>query len=198
MGNYKPRKTKPRGGLEASLLKLGEIDGLPPEIIERVKQTAETVGNTMVFSYSLNVPIKTFESYMLAYRMKFEKLIGPLCAGIENACLLHSPELEISASHMEKELVRIKLLKNGESLLGADPEVLETARKYVQLASVWRANGGRSTWNGMDRETLRMILEAHGHELPRALDAIRATRSISAPFVAAMDSLATPLAQGAL
>lgn len=194
---YIPQKVKEKG-LQGSLLKLKDIPSFPPETYLLVEETAARVGNTVVLSYSLNAAISSFYGNISAYRMNYDKAMVILRTAVENSCVLHSVDLEVSASHMEKELVNLKVMDKKQRLLEADPATLDFARKYVRLASFWRKNGGKGSWKGPERRILKDIVDVHGDELHRVFAAISATRSVSAPFIAAMDSVATPLAQGAL
>lgn len=195
---YVPRKVKEKG-LQGSLMKLADIPQLPAETCRMVEETASRVGNHVVLSYSINASVTAFYGNISAYKMDYEKALTMLRIAIENSCVLHAPELEISATHMESELRRLGIMKKGQSLLEADTEMLELVRSYVRVASFWRNNGGRNSWRStQDNTIIRGIITSHKDDIQSVLAAIGATRSISAPFVAAMDSLSTPLAQGAL
>lgn len=193
---YVPKKVKEKG-ITGSLLKLEDIPQFPSETLLLVKKTAEDVGNTDVLSYGLNGAMSSFYGNIGAYKMDYQKALHILKVLIENVCVLHCPELKVSAVHMHGELQKLKITSKRESLLEADADTLAFAHRYVSLASCWRENGGRNSWK-TDSKTLKYILDHHGDSMAQVHEAIKATRSIHAPFIAAMDSVATPLALGAL
>jgi len=196
MNTRAPKKEK---GLSVPLLKLAEVKGLPPRLYSLVEETAARVGNTDVLAYSINSIMSTYSTNTIGYKIKYEKAQEMLRIAIEDACTLHCSELEISAVHMEMELRRLNVLTTKKSLTEVDDETRAFSRSYVKLASFWRKNGGRNSWRNVpDRLIMKSLIEEHGNEMDRVFAAIKATRSITAPFVAAMDSVPTPLEQGAL
>jgi hypothetical protein len=197
-----PAKTKETAGVgfEKSMAQLRDIPLLPDKTVALVEETAATVGNTKVLAYGINKAIHTYFDCFGTRRMKYQEVLKNLIVSLENICALHSAELEVSAIHMEdalRQLGVIPAIKKSSSLLDLDPDTMSTAKDFVLVTSVWRKNGGRSTWK-QDRRVLLSIAREHQHELDRACEAIRTTQSIRGPFVAVMDSLAVPLAAGAL
>lgn len=193
------RKNQSESGFEKSLTQLRDIPLLPPETITLVETTATTVGNTDVLAYGINNATSTLINNFGNYKIKYEESLLRLRVSLENICLLHSAELEVSAMHMVESLRLLKVLpvNRAVSLLEVDEDTLRLAKDYVRVTSVWRKNGGRSTWK-QDSRLLMKITKAHQHEIDRACDAIISSKSISGPFVAIMDSLSKPLALGAL
>lgn len=197
-----PAKAKKTAGagFDKSMTQLRDLPLLPDKTYALVEKTAETVGNTDVLAFGINKVMHSYYELFVSRRMKYEDVLKVLCVSLENICALHSTELEVSAIHMEDALRELGVLPRkitSVSLLDVDPETLRAAKDFVLVASVWRKNGGRSTWK-RDHKLLMSIVRDHQHELDRACDAIRATQSISGPFVAAMDSVPTPLVTGAL
>lgn len=198
MRAYPKKKKITEKGLHGSLLKLADIPKLPAETYRLVEETAARVGNTDVLSYSINAVVSTYVGNVGGYKMDPDKAMSILCIALEQSCYLHSPELEISATHMTFELKKLGVLTSRKRFLEETEEKQSFSRNYVRLASFWRKHGGGRSWRGTDAEIMKRLIVEHGDDLDRVFAAIAATRSIQAPFVAAMDSVATPLALGAL
>jgi hypothetical protein len=194
------RHAKPKSrnkGIEPALKKLRDNPAVPKEALALVEATVEAGVNTDVLAFSLNSASSTYLQNITGYRMEFGKASRILTASLENACVLHSPELGVSMQHIEAILVKLGMLQRFQSILEVEPDVLETAQKFIKTLMTWRDCGGKGSWKPDSKEVYRLVTE-NSDDIDRLLDGIRSTRSISGRLVGALDSVSTPLLQGAL
>lgn len=186
-----------RGDIGLSLSRLADIPKVSRSLVALAERTAAQTQNTKVLSFSLNYGLRAYQNNIDAYKMKPDKAREILRVSTENACALHCEEMTSSLNTIEMAMRDLELVPKGQSVLDGDPHALEKARQFVRVISVWRSNGGKDSYL-LDRRTILWIVENHGHEIDRAIDAIRAHRSVTGLFIGAMDSVSTPLLEGAL
>jgi hypothetical protein len=195
MSHAKPKSRNK--GIDPALKKLRDNPAVPKETLALVEATAEAGVNTDVLAFSLNSASNTYMQNITGYRMEFSKASRILTASLENACVLHSPELGVSMQHIESILVKLGMLRRFQSILEVEPDVRETAQKFIKALMTWRDCGGKGSWKPDSKEVYELVTE-NSDDIDRLLDGIRSTRSISGRLVGALDSVSNPLLQGAL
>jgi hypothetical protein len=195
MSHAKPKSRNK--GIDPALKKLRDNPAVPKETLALVEATIEAGVNTGVLAFSLNSASNTYLQNITGYRMEFSKASRILVASLENACVLHSPELGVSMQHIEAILVKLGMLRRCQSILEVEPDVRETAKKFIKTLMTWRDCGGRGSWKYDSKEIYTLVTE-NSEDIDRLTDGIRSSRSISGRLVGALDSVSTPLLQGAL
>lgn len=193
-------KAKPKSrnkGIDPALKKLRDNPAVPKATLAMVEATVEAGVNTDVLAFSLNSASNTYLQNITGYRMEFGKASRILIASLENACVLHSPELGVSMQHIEAILVKLGVLSKCQSILEVEPDVRETAEKFIKTLMTWRECGGKGSWKPDSQGVYKLVTEYSG-DIESLTDGIRASRSISGLLVGTMDSVPTPLLQGAL
>lgn len=195
MNKAKPKRRNK--GIEPALAKLRDNPAVPKATLALVEATAEAGVNTDVLAFSLNSASNNYLQNITGYRLEFGKAARILISSLENACVLHSPELGVSMHHIEVILVKLGLLRASQSILEVEPDVRETAEKFIKALMTWRECGGKGSWKSDSKAVYQLVTECSG-DIESLIDGIRASRSISGLLVGALDSVPVPLLQGAL
>lgn len=171
---------------------------IAPSTMAMVEKTLASEVSIPVFTFSLNAVFHDWYRDIKDKRADFKKINRHARTTVENICLLsHCEELDISLSNFWPLLDKVDLLKKGQHVSKMSPEVLHITRSFIRVLSVWRVNGGSSTW----RKDAPMVLEyvkQYQDNVDSLIDAIKASGSISGRLVGTLDNVPTPVLEGAL